>query len=103
MNHRLSLERLYKFQIWFQINHVTPEIFPETVCAPLSPLNGGLNVFHEQSHQLKGCSRFSFHFSLTTMPQIAVVLSGCGVYDGTEVHEAAAALGKGKEILKIPF
>ena len=28
------------------------------------------------------------------MPQIAVVLSGCGVYDGTEVHEAAAALGK---------
>ena len=27
------------------------------------------------------------------MPQIAVVLSGCGVYDGTEVHEAAAALG----------
>ena len=27
------------------------------------------------------------------MPKIAVVLSGCGVYDGTEVHEAAAALG----------
>ena len=26
------------------------------------------------------------------MPKIAVVLSGCGVYDGTEVHEAAAAL-----------
>ena len=27
------------------------------------------------------------------MPQIAVVFAGCGVYDGTEVHEAAAALG----------
>jgi hypothetical protein len=24
--------------------------------------------------------------------QVAVVLSGCGVYDGTEVHEAAAIL-----------
>jgi len=28
------------------------------------------------------------------MPQIAVVLAGCGVYDGTEVHEAAAALAE---------
>lgn len=26
------------------------------------------------------------------MPKIGLVLSGCGVYDGTEVHEAAAAL-----------
>ena len=26
------------------------------------------------------------------MPKIAVVLSGCGVYDGSEVHEAAAAM-----------
>ena len=25
-----------------------------------------------------------------------MVLSGCGVYDGTEVHEAAAALGNMK-------
>jgi len=24
--------------------------------------------------------------------RVAVVLSGCGVYDGSEVHEAAAAL-----------
>ena len=24
--------------------------------------------------------------------QVAVVLSGCGVYDGTEVHEASAVL-----------
>ena len=36
------------------------------------------------------------------MPKIAVVLSGCGVYDGTEVHEAAAALAqlsrKGAEV-----
>jgi enhancing lycopene biosynthesis protein 2 len=24
--------------------------------------------------------------------QVAVVLAGCGVYDGTEVHEAAAIL-----------
>ena len=28
------------------------------------------------------------------MSKIAVVLSGRGVYDGTEVHEAAAALGE---------
>ena len=33
-------------------------------------------------------------------PQIAVVLSGCGVFDGTEVHEAAAALGKNQAIMK---
>jgi enhancing lycopene biosynthesis protein 2 len=26
------------------------------------------------------------------MPKIAVVLSGCGVYDGTEIHEATLAL-----------
>ena len=32
-------------------------------------------------------------------PQIAVVLSGCGVFDGTEVHEAAAALGKNQATL----
>ena len=35
------------------------------------------------------------------MPQIAVVLSGCGVYDGTEVHEAAAALGMMTMIMMI--
>ena len=33
------------------------------------------------------------------MPQVAVVLSGCGVYDGTEVHEAAAALGNSHDKL----
>jgi len=32
------------------------------------------------------------YFSSMAGPKIAVVLSGCGVYDGTEVHEAAAAL-----------
>ena len=37
------------------------------------------------------------------MPQIAVVLSGCGVYDGTEVHEAAAALGEFFLIFKIDY
>ena len=26
------------------------------------------------------------------MPKIAVVLSGCGVYDGSEIHETAAAM-----------
>jgi len=26
------------------------------------------------------------------MPKIAVVLSGCGVYDGSEIHESAAAM-----------
>ena len=40
--------------------------------------------------------RFYFQIVLCvtvlTMPKIAVILSGCGVYDGTEVHEAAAAL-----------
>jgi len=33
-----------------------------------------------------------FSTSSTTNAKIAVVLSGCGVYDGTEVHEASAAL-----------
>jgi len=33
-----------------------------------------------------------FSTSSITNAKIAVVLSGCGVYDGTEVHEAAAAL-----------
>jgi len=31
-------------------------------------------------------------FSSTAGPKVAVILSGCGVYDGTEIHEAAAAL-----------
>jgi len=34
----------------------------------------------------------TFSTSNLTNAKIAVVLSGCGVYDGTEVHEAAAAL-----------
>ena len=87
------------FRLRHYINHVTPEILPENVHEPYSSPSGysGLNVFHEQSPQFKGYSRFSSDItSLTTMPQIAVVLSGCGVYDGTEVHEAAAALGIGK-------
>jgi len=33
-----------------------------------------------------------FSTTSTINTKIAVVLSGCGVYDGTEVHEAAAAL-----------
>ncbi|KPP66570.1 ES1 protein, mitochondrial-like [Scleropages formosus] len=33
----------------------------------------------------------SFHSSAScTAPRVAVVLSGCGVYDGTEIHEASA-------------
>ncbi|XP_018613557.1 glutamine amidotransferase-like class 1 domain-containing protein 3, mitochondrial [Scleropages formosus] len=35
----------------------------------------------------------SFHSSAScTAPRVAVVLSGCGVYDGTEIHEASAVL-----------
>lgn len=33
-----------------------------------------------------------FSTSSITNTKIAVILSGCGVYDGTEIHEAAAAL-----------
>lgn len=33
-----------------------------------------------------------FYSAATTRPKVAVVLSGCGVYDGSEVHEAAAVL-----------
>lgn len=28
----------------------------------------------------------------TMVKRVAVILSGCGVYDGTEVHEASAVL-----------
>ena len=39
------------------------------------------------------------------MPKIAVVLSGCGVYDGSEIHETAAAMAAltrgGAEVLLI--
>ncbi|XP_035378922.1 glutamine amidotransferase-like class 1 domain-containing protein 3B, mitochondrial [Electrophorus electricus] len=30
--------------------------------------------------------------------RVAVVLSGCGVYDGTEIHEASASLGVEKDL-----
>ncbi|XP_072254606.1 glutamine amidotransferase-like class 1 domain-containing protein 3, mitochondrial [Pyxicephalus adspersus] len=42
------------------------------------PLLGGPRYFH--------CS------SRNSSPRVAVVLSGCGVYDGTEIHEASAIL-----------
>lgn len=32
------------------------------------------------------------HFTETMAKRVAVVLSGCGVYDGTEIHEASAVL-----------
>lgn len=31
-------------------------------------------------------------FIETMVKRVAVILSGCGVYDGTEVHEASAIL-----------
>ncbi len=37
-------------------------------------------------------SRFALPFLPRFSDKIAVVLSGCGVYDGAEVHESAAAL-----------
>ncbi len=41
----------------------------------------------------KYCASSSFSTSPShSEPKIAVLLSGCGVYDGTEVHEAAACL-----------
>jgi len=43
---------------------------------------------------LASAARLARHFSSmpSGTPTIAVVLSGCGVFDGTEVHEAAAVL-----------
>uniref|UniRef100_A0A8D0GET8 Glutamine amidotransferase class 1 domain containing 3 n=1 Tax=Sphenodon punctatus TaxID=8508 RepID=A0A8D0GET8_SPHPU len=40
---------------------------------------GGLASFHCSAQRLRGA-------------KVAVVLSGCGVYDGTEIHEASAIL-----------
>lgn len=62
----MNFSKTVSFRLRFLINHVTLEIFPETYHEPLSPspLGGGLNVFHEQSHQLKGCSRFVLDISL---------------------------------------
>merc|ERR1712136_540153 len=34
----------------------------------------------------------SFHLSSIMSSKVAVVLSGCGVYDGSEIHEASAVL-----------
>lgn len=31
-------------------------------------------------------------FIETMVKRVAVILSGCGVYDGTEIHEASAVL-----------
>lgn len=31
-------------------------------------------------------------FTGTMAKRVAVILSGCGVYDGTEIHEASAVL-----------
>lgn len=32
------------------------------------------------------------YFVATMVKRVAVILSGCGVYDGTEIHEASAVL-----------
>jgi len=41
---------------------------------------------------LRPCVAMTFSTSSLVNTKIGVVLAGCGVYDGTEVHEAAAAL-----------
>ena len=35
---------------------------------------------------------FKYYLTQNCSKKIAVVLSGCGVYDGSEVHEASACL-----------
>jgi len=54
-------------------------------------------VLRQQQSGLTGsAARLQLHAAATMSSlagqKVAVVLSGCGVYDGTEVHEAAAAL-----------
>ena len=49
----------------------------------------------QQGHPLLcGCVRLKYLFisRFTMSSKIAVVLSGCGMYDGSEVHEVSAAL-----------
>ncbi|XP_063434757.1 glutamine amidotransferase-like class 1 domain-containing protein 3, mitochondrial [Mytilus trossulus] len=43
-------------------------------------------------YSLQCVTRNAFHCSSVQSAKVAVVLSGCGVYDGTEVHEASAIL-----------
>jgi len=54
------------------------------------PLRSFLRVSLRPSASFMAASMFSTSNLINS--KIAVVLSGCGVYDGTEVHEAAAAL-----------
>ncbi|XDB47089.1 hypothetical protein AB1E18_000705 [Capra hircus] len=45
-------------------------------------------------------SRAALHASAPRPgPRVAVVLSGCGVYDGTELHEASSILGETRNVL----
>ncbi|KAK6178464.1 hypothetical protein SNE40_013252 [Patella caerulea] len=46
-------------------------------------LKGPVYALHRQ---------LAFHTSTLQTSKVAVVLSGCGVYDGTEIHEASAVL-----------
>lgn len=44
-------------------------------------------------HSYLGLSRESSCLPLATMgKRVAVVLAGCGVYDGSEIHESSAVL-----------
>ena len=40
----------------------------------------------------QGMTALCVCFTETMAKRVAVILSGCGVYDGTEVHEASAVL-----------
>ncbi|XP_041368741.1 glutamine amidotransferase-like class 1 domain-containing protein 3A, mitochondrial [Gigantopelta aegis] len=41
---------------------------------------------------LCNASKYSIHSSSVLTAKVAVVLSGCGVYDGSEIHEASAVM-----------
>lgn len=49
-------------------------------------------ISSKPSFCLGGLATRSHHTSEMEHPKVAVVLAGCGVYDGTEIHEASAAL-----------
>jgi len=58
-----------------------------SVCGKTSLLSGALKELSVSS-SLPRC----LHLSNPAMAKVALVLSGCGVYDGSEVHEASACL-----------
>ncbi|XP_060084607.1 glutamine amidotransferase-like class 1 domain-containing protein 3, mitochondrial [Ylistrum balloti] len=49
-------------------------------------------LFSKHTNIVSSVLQCHFHSSGIMSSKVAVVLSGCGVYDGTEVHEASATL-----------